>query len=1205
MQRSSVLFLSVLRQIRSTLGRYLAIFAIIALGVGFFAGLRVSTDAMLKTANEYLREKSLYDFRLISTLGLTGEDVEAFAGLNGVETAVGSVSADFLCAGEEGDTVFRAHMITDGVNRLELVAGRLPEAGDECVLDAKYFGEESIGLLLPLSDDNTEDTRDFFAYDAYRVVGLVDAPYYVNFERGTTALGRGTLAGFIYIPADGFDTELYTEVFLSLGDRGDIYSDEYEAAVDGAEPAVSALLEERASIRHDSLEAEALEKIADAQSELDEGRETYETERAEAEKELSDALEELNSARKELDDGWQQLSDGKEELNSRRSDAETRFADARRELDNGWAELENGKQELAAQRETAEQGFADARAELEEAAEQLAAARSELDARRADSELQLRYAQVELEGAARQLAQGEAQLAQCRSLYDAGVALTQAVNAAGLGVSFESPSALIAALSSGENALLNAAAEQALGAYGMTAESFCAAWDQAEQQLGTPLSGETIAALAAGLDDARTKYNEGSAQFDEAKRTAEAAFAEAEAQLAASREQYDAGAAELEKQTEAAETAFAEAEDQLSASEAQLAAGESEYAEGRRAANEAIAEAERELADSERKLGDGEAEYADGLREYEDARAEADAQFADAERELADGQRELDEAREKLSELEEPSTYVLDRTANIGCATLDNDMGIVRGVSRVFPLFFFLVAALVCVTTMTRMVDEQRTQNGVLKALGYGSGAIIGQYLFYSGSASVLGCIVGFLLGSRFLPLALWQVYRIMYSIARPVAFLLDWKLFADCTALFLLCSMGATYLVCRRDLNESPAELIRPKSPPAGRRILIERAKFIWKRVKFLHKVSIRNILRYKKRMIMMILGVGGCTALLLTGFGIRDSIQHILDYQFDEIEVYDCSVSFTKALSETETEAFRAAHQDEVSGAAFLHVSAMDLTAGGKTLSVNAVVFEEEMDGFIDLHRGEDHIPWPETGETVIDYRLAMDCGLKKGDVITLRDTELREVTLTVTGIFDNYIYDYAFIRADTFRDQWGTAPEVKTAYLNLAEGADQHAAAAAIMGDDNVAAVNVLSDMRERVASMLSSLNYIVLIVLVCAGALAFIVLYNLTNISINERRREIATLKVLGFYPNESAAYVFRENMVLTGVSALVGLPMGYALLWYVMRQIKISSFYFGCRAAPLSYVISVALTFVFAAAVAFLLNFKLDRIDMADSLKAIE
>lgn len=1140
-KRSSVLALSVLRQIKGTLGRYLAIFAIIALGVGFFAGLRVSTDAMLQTADDYLQEKKLYDFRLISTLGLTGEDAAAFAGLEGVETALGSVSADFLCKSGEGNAVFRAHLLTEELNRVDLVAGRMPQAGNECLLDATYFGEEYLGKVLTLSEENSADTFDSFSYDAYTVVGLANAPYYVNFERGTTALGQGKLAGFICLPADGFALDLYTEVFLTLTAGGDLYSEEYEAAVESMEDAVAALLSERAALRYDSLESDALSQITEAQRELDEGWETYRSERADAEKELEEARQTLEDARKDLDDGWERLSDGKEELSAQKAAAEQRFADARRELDEGWAELETGKAALASQREEARQGFADAQTELDEAA--------------------------------LQLAQGETQLDECRSLYAAGNALVMGAGDAGFGFRYASPGELVADLASGENPLLSAGVDMALADYGMTAAAFCEAWTQAEEALGAPLNEETLATLTAGLESARGKYDEGTAQLEEMRETAEAAFAQAE--------------------------------EQLSSYEEQLSAGEREYALSRQEAYDAIAEAEREISDSEQQLTDGEKEYTEGLREYEDARAEAEEKYAQAEGELADGQRKVDEAWEKLGELEKPSTYVLDRSANIGCATLDSDMGIVRGVSRVFPLFFFLVAALVCVTTMTRMVDEQRTQNGVLKALGYGSGAIAGQYLFYAGSASALGCVAGFLLGSRFLPMALWRVYRIMYAIQRPVAFVLDWKLFAACTALFLLCSLGATWLVCRRDLQESAAELIRPKAPPAGKRILIERVKFLWKRVKFLHKVSIRNILRYKKRMVMMILGVGGCTALLLTGFGIRDSIQHILDYQYDEIEIYDCSVSFTKAQGPAEREAFLAAHAEEVAGAAFLHVSTMDLTAGGRTLGVNTVVFEEGPEGFIDLHRGEEQLPWPGPGETVIDYRLAMDCGLKKGDTIALRDPELREVTLTVSGIFDNYIYDYAFISADTFREQWGTVPECKTAFVRFAEGADVHAAAASIVKGGDVAAVNLLADMAERVGSMLSSMNYVVLIVLVCAGALAFIVLYNLTNISIGERRREIATLKVLGFYPAESAAYVFRENMVLTGVSALAGLPMGYALLWYVMRQIKIGSFYFGCRAAPLSYVLSVALTFVFAAAVAFLLYFKLEKIDMADSLKAIE
>ena len=996
---------SLLRQIRSTFARYLAIFAIIALGVGFFIGLRVCRDAMLQTADAYLSEKHLYDFRLISTLGLTQDDIAAFSALDGVETAAGSVTKDALFLGDEDAVrVLRVHTLTDGINEVELVAGRMPAAGDEVLLDALFYGSDSLGKELVLSEDNEEETRELFAYDRYIVVGLVYASYYVNFERGSTSLGEGRLNGFLYLTEEGFDSEVYTEAFLSLTNRASVYSAAYDAIVDAAEPQVSALLEERAQLRYEDLYQEAESDLLDARVKMDDGEWTYVRERAEAEEKLADALSELTDARAKLDDGWAQLADGEAELESQRADANSRLAAARAQLDGAWAEYRSQKADL-------------------------------------------------------------------------------------------------------EN-------------------------------------NAVFSILGIG-------------------------------------------------------------QDQLAAAEAQLNAAEAQYRANAASAQSALAEGEQKLADARKELEDGEAEYQDGVAEYEQARAEADEKFSDAEQEIADARQAISDGWAELDKLETPDTYVLDRGANIGYATLENDMGIVRGVARVFPLFFFLVAALVCITTMTRMVDEQRTQNGVLKALGYGSGAIAAQYLFYAGSASVLGCICGFLLGSRYMPLALWKVYRIMYAIDRPVAFVLDWKMFAITSVLFLIGALGATWLVCRSDLRESAAELIRPKAPPAGSRVLLERVTFLWKRIPFLHKVSIRNILRYRKRMIMMILGVGGCTALLIAGFGIRDTIQPIMDYQYTEIQRYDCDVSFREPVTESEQAAFLERIGDLSEQTVFLHEGLMDLTRDGKTVSVYAVVTEEGLDGMIDLHQGSEQIPWPEPGETVIDYRLAKEFGLAPGDQVTFTDEDYRTITLTVSGVYDNYIYDFAMIRAESFRQAWGETPEVKTAFVKLKEDVDAHEASVRIMDDDRVSAVTVLNDMRELVGNMLVSLDYIVLIVLVCAGALAFIVIYNLTNISINERRREIATLKVLGFQPRETAAYVFRENLVLTGVSALFGLPMGYALLRYVMDQIKISNFYFGCRFSLQSCVISVALTFVFALIVDFLLYFKLERIDMADSLKAVE
>ena len=905
-----MLWKSVLRSIRGSLGRYLAILAIIALGVGFFAGLRVTEPSILKTADAYIDELNLYDFRLVSTLGFTDEDVAAFAELDGVEAARGSVSADFIYVAEDGSEAVRhAHMLTEGVNGLDLVSGRLPESADECVLDAKYADESKLGTKIVLSDSNSQETLDTFACDTYTVVGLCDAVTYLNFERGSTSLGNGSVSSYIYLLPEGFSTEYYTEIFLTIPDIGEIYSDAYEDAVEEMRGPVEALLDERAELRYQKIYCDARAEIDDAQKELDEKK--------------------------------QELADGQ---------AET---------DAAQAELDGKKQELAAMQ----------------------------------------------------------------------------------------------AMLTGDPAML---------------ESAQAEIDSAQKE----------------LDDARVEIADGQAEIDEA-------------------------------------------------------------------------------------------------------------------------QKELDEARVELADIEPATVYTLDRGSNLGYASLSNDTAIVSGVAKVFPLFFFLVAALVCITTMTRMVSEQRTENGVLKALGYGSGTIAGQYLFYAGSASVIGCVIGFLLGSRYLPMALWQVYRIMYSIQRPIAFVLDWKLFALCTALYLLCALGATWLVCRRDLRESSAQLIRPKAPTPGKRIFLERIGFLWKHIKFLHKVSIRNILRYKKRMFMMIVGIGGCTALLLTGFGIRDTIQPVVDRQYNEIEYFDASVSFVDAADETVQEKFIEQTAGVAGDIAFLHTQNVDAATENGNKAINLVVFTGELTDFVSLHDGKTAIDFPEEGEAVVNYRFASENDLSVGDTVELVGDDYKALTVTVSAVFDNYIYDYIYVSADTCAAQWGQAPECNTAYVNFAEGQEANAVGAVLLGADHVSHVTLTADMRTRVGSMLESLDYIVLIVLVCAGALAFIVLYNLTNITITERTREIATLKVLGFYQREQNSYVFRENIVLTGISALCGIPMGIALLHYVMAQIKISTIYFGCRLAWESYLLAVLITFAFTFIVDLALTSKTRRINMAEAMKAIE
>ena len=547
--------------------------------------------------------------------------------------------------------------------------------------------------------------------------------------------------------------------------------------------------------------------------------------------------------------------------------------------------------------------------------------------------------------------------------------------------------------------------------------------------------------------------------------------------------------------------------------------------------------------------------------------------------------------------MSEPDTYLLDRNTNVAYVCYESDADIVEGISKVFPLFFFLVAALVCITTMSKMVDEERTQIGVMKALGYGSGAITAKYLAYSGSASLLGCLLGVSAGSVIFPSAIWQGYNIMYNFASRMQLTFQWPLCAVIVCSYTGCMLVVTWLCCRRELAEVPAELIRPKSPKAGKRLLLERLP-LWKHLSFLRKVSIRNIFRYRKRLVMMLVGVGGCAALVVTGFGIKDSIAGMADDQFGEVTLYDMSVTFSGHQTPEDQATFLDGCAGTVEESLFLHESMADLTAGAGTKSVHLLASQEELTEFVSLHRGREPVAFPSKGQAVISRGLAETLDLQVGDSVVLRTPEMKTLDVTVSGIFDNHVYHYVLVSVDTVQEQWGTEPPVNTAYLYVPEGQTAQESSIVVSSQADVLSVMLCQDMAERVSNMMQSLDYIVALVVISAAALAFIVMYNLTNINIAERVREIATIKVLGFYPMESASYVFREGMALTAMGCALGLVAGKLLHAFVISQVRIDMVFFTPKVAWTSYLWAVVLTFLFACMVDVFLYFKLERINMA-------
>ena len=708
----------------------------------------------------------------------------------------------------------------------------------------------------------------------------------------------------------------------------------------------------------------------------------------------------------------------------------------------------------------------------------------------------------------------------------------------------------------------------------------------------------------AEIADARQEIEDNRAILEESRQELEdgqTELADGESELADQR----TAAADLddEDERENMEAGLDLAEAQLRGNEAQLEAGlglanmgqaQLEAGEEQIARNEErLREAEADLADAREELDDGWAEYEENLQSFEEQMAEAEA--------------DLEDARQELADLKEPDTYVLTRDENIGYACYESDSSIVKGIAGVFPVFFFLVAALVCMTTMARMVEEQRTQIGVLKALGYGKGRIMGKYLFYSGSAALIGCLIGFFVGSWLFPTVIWFAYGIMYQMGDFVI-LLDWRLAAVSLAVAVLCSVGTTWATCRYELSDVAAQLMRPKAPKSGKRIFLEKIPFLWNHMSFLVKVSTRNIFRYKQRFFMMVFGIGGCTALLLTGFGIKDSISGIIDNQYGEIQINDLNVTFSDTYAQEDRTEYEEVMGQIAEGYTISYEESADLLHDEKTQSVTLVVPQkpEEMGAYLDLHtESGESIPWPGEGETVLTAKLAEKSGLSVGDEAVLEDEDGNSLTVTVSGISENYIYNYAYLSPETWEKQIGQAPEYQTAYVNVKEGQDIHEASAVVMNCSGVASVSAYEDMQTRFNSMMDSLNYVVVLIIVCAGALAFIVLYNLTNINITERLREIATIKVLGFYRNETASYVFRENLILTGLGALAGLVMGKYLHSFVMSQIDIDMITFDVHIAPMSILYSIILTFVFAVFVCGVMNRKLDAINMAESMKSIE
>lgn len=1146
-----------LRQsILKSFGRYAAIAIIIALGAAMFVGLRSTRNDMVATGQIYMDRQNMFDLRLLTSYGWNKEQLDDIRAMEGIEEAEGLFYMDLIVNqdSEGADAVYRFYSLPDRINQLVLLCGRMPEADNECLADGFRNSERILGTKITISDENEEDSLEKLVNRTFTIVGCVSTPLYMDMNRGNTSVGNGSISNYFFVPENAFDADYYSEIHVMIPGNHKIYTEEYNDFLSDMADTLEVQLKPLAEERLKTVKKDAREAYSDGVKEYTDGLKEYQEEREKTQKDLFDA-------RKDIDDGKDTLIKSEKSLIK----GEKQIANAKKTIVSSRRTLAASRETLAETRVSTYEQIADANEQLMENYSMLTENMAELEA----GMVQINAGIAELDSGIMQIETGISQL---------DIAIQQIdtmINVAKIGLDTAESALEMAEIAGTDPELISQLREQMDGYYTSIEE-----YEAQKQELL-----EQRNELQAQLDDLNAQKSQIIAQKNELE--------DKRHQIQAGLAQVDAGFAELISQQAMAEKQFAAAEAQIQAGEAQLIVYEGE-----------LATQEENIKKGWIDLEQGKKDWLKGFREYKDGKLEAAAEFRDAEADLAEAAQKLQDARETILKMNKNDLFVLDRNSNVGYSSLDSSSNIVAGISRVFPAFFLLVAALVCITTMTRMVDEERTQIGTLKALGYSNMAIISKYLVYAGSSAILGCTTGVILGSVGFPIVLWEAYKIMIFITPAITLRFDWALCLAVIVSYTTVMLLVTWYCCRRELKEVPAELIRPRAPASGKELILEKLA-LWKKISFLNKVAIRNIFRYRQRLAMMMLGIGGCAGLLLTGFGLRDTIMDIADIQFEEVAQYDMEVYFQSDRTDEEQREFCEKLAPYAKDIMFYAQSSAEIDGNSQTKDITVITASEHVVDFIDFHKGNETIKYPGVNQLLLTSGMAEMLGVRIGDNVVLRNLDLEKMELTVSGIYDNHVRNYAVICPETMEQQWGRSPENQMAFVKVKEGHDSYAVGAVVNGLSGVMNVSVSEELAATVGTMMKALNLVILVVVFCAALLAAIVLYNLTNINITERIREIATIKVLGFNAFETAMYVFKENLALSVMGSAFGMLLGHLLLRFVVSQVKIDMIWLQARLSMRSYVLSITMTLLMGILVDLIFYFRLEKINMAEALKSVE
>lgn len=1014
---------------------------------------------------------------------------------------------------------------------------------------------------------------------------------------------------------------------------------------------------------------ESEEKLGDAKKKLDDGQKKYgdgkkeyedgKQQLSDAKKELTDGKQQLADGRKQIEDGWsqlnsakQQVEDGLSQLNAARSqlaDSEAQINEKQSELTAGYEQLTAAKQQVSdgeAQLREAEKTLESKQAELDSGREQLETGKNTIKETKtaltgqkeqceaglvqvSEGESQINSSEEALSGQQAQLdeltSQKEAlssQAAELQAQYDAGAEAGKTEEElAELSTQIQTLNGQISAMEE----QINAGQAQIDGAQAeLTAKKSELAQTRAELEssLGQINEGfsqikeqeETLSRTEAQLNEGQEELDKGKKELETKKAELSAAKEEiaanqatlddGQSQLDSARAQLSSGRQQLEEKQAQLNAGQAEIQantEKLTSSQAELDANEQKLLDGEKE----IRENEQKLKDAKKDLEDAKKKLSDGKKEYQDGKKEADDKIAEAQQKIEDAQKEVDD-------IETPEWIITDRNDLPEYSDFGDNAERLKNIGKVFPMIFFLVAALISLTTMTRMVEEQRTQIGTMKALGYGKASIASKYLSYAFLATVGGSIAGVLFGEKVLPFIIIQAYGIMYwniGDHMQLDYELQYALIASGAA--VICTMGATLFSCAKTLAETPASLMRPPAPKEGKRILIERISFIWKHLSFSWKSSMRNLFRYKKRLFMTIFGIAGSMGLMLVGFGLYDSIMDIAILQYDQIQHYDAMVINDEDATDSQEKDLLKFLDGNSEIDHYTRVQLTKMTAPKEKGSVSIYVYvPENTENFkedVTLRDRKSHEQYELTDDgAVICEKTASLIGVKTGDEITL-EKDNRKYKVKITAVTENYMGHYVYMTPPCYEKTFGEKPEYSSTVYTMKEDAesDLETLGNAILKYPAALSISYTSSTAGQVERMLGSLGAVIWVLIISAGMLAFVVLYNLNNINITERQRELATLKVLGFYDGEVSQYVFRENILLSFIGILAGAVFGIFLHRYVITTVEVDAVMFGRNIKPISFVYSGLITFGFSMFVNMVMHFKLKKINMVESLKSVE